>query len=96
MRGGSCGIKYKIQSFSACCTLVHCTFYVMNNRDICRVSIESSKQATYPELFMNTAAPSLVHLSATNLFSIFRKHGYGFNRKNPLQTNVLHDHHIDS
>jgi len=33
---------------------------------------------------MNTVAPLLVHLSATNLFSTRRKHGYGFNRKNPL------------
>jgi len=59
---------------------------------------------------MNTAAPSLVHSPATNLFyprvlslpqapftlSIFRKHGYGFNRKNALQTNALRDHHTDS
>jgi len=35
---------------------------------------------------MNTGAPSLIHLSATNSFSVTRKHGYGLHRKNLLQT----------
>jgi len=39
----------------------------------------------YPGLFMNTGAPSLVHLPATNFFSVIRKHGYGLPRKNLLQ-----------
>jgi len=44
---------------------------------------------------MNTAAPSLVHLTATNFFSVIRKHGYGLHQKNPLQINALRDHHTD-
>jgi len=63
-----------------------------------------------PGLFMNTAAPSLVHLSATNFFypralslpqaaftlSVVSKHSYGLHRKSPLQINARRDHHSDS
>jgi len=45
---------------------------------------------------MNDAAPSLVHLVATNPSSVVRMHSYVLPPRNPLLPNVQRDHHGDS
>jgi len=47
--GFECLIMSLVESYLGrdCCTLVHCTFQTINKKDICRVSIESSKLPVY-------------------------------------------------
>jgi len=46
----------------------------------------------YPGLFMNTAAPSLVPLLATDPSSVARMHCYESLPQNPLQAKARRDH----